>query len=81
MTFIRWSTYLDYVGLGSLDSYLISLFPTLLMVPRLLEFLRVRFFRGTDLDERCMHWLRWDRVLTSKANGGLGVGSFLLLIG
>lgn len=28
-----------------------------------------------DLDDKCMHWIRWDRMMASRADGGLGVGS------
>ncbi|XP_052625816.1 uncharacterized protein LOC128132862 [Lactuca sativa] len=61
--------------LGSLGSYLMSAFLAPISVLKVLESLRARFFWGADIDERRMHWVRWDRVLTSRDDGGLGIGS------
>ncbi|KAL4584913.1 hypothetical protein LXL04_009524 [Taraxacum kok-saghyz] len=46
-----------------------------LTVLKTLETLRARFFWGADVGERKLHWVRWDRVLSSIQDGGLGVGS------
>lgn len=54
-------------ALGSLGSYLMPVFPTLITIIRALELMRARFFCGADLDERRIHFIRWDRVLDSKA--------------
>lgn len=61
--------------LGSLGSYLMSIFLVPMSVLTSLEALRAKFFWGADVDERRMHRVRWDRVLASREEGGLGVGS------
>lgn len=38
--------------------------------------MREKFFWGADVDERRMHWVRWDKVLAVKEEGGLRVGNF-----
>lgn len=40
-----------------------------------LECLRSIFFWGADLEDTCMHWVRWDRVLADKKEDGIGIGS------
>ena len=60
--------------LGSHGSYLMSLFAIPTTVLKSLEALRTLFF-GADIGERKINWVSWSRVLASKENGGLGVGS------
>jgi len=40
-----------------------------------LEALRSHFFCAADIGERKLHWVNWSRILVSKDDGGLGVGS------
>lgn len=47
------------------------IFPVPITVIQQLESLRARFCWGADRDDRCMHWIRWDRVTGSRADGGL----------
>lgn len=61
--------------LGSVASYLMSIYAVPLTVIRDLERLRSTFFWGADLNDRRMHWVRWDKLLTPKEFGGLGIGS------
>ena len=67
--------------LGSLGSYLMSVFLTPLSVLKALEEMRARFFWGANRDERRMHWVRWYIVITSREEGGLGIGSLFYLSG
>ena len=59
--------------LGSIGSYLMSVFGVPTTVLKSLEALRARFFWGADIGERKIHWVSWSRVLASKDDGGLGV--------
>ena len=61
--------------LGSIGTYFMSVFSVPVTVLKNLESLRARFFWGADQGEKRMHWMRWDRVLTSQEEGGLGIGS------
>ncbi|KAL4556488.1 hypothetical protein LXL04_039143 [Taraxacum kok-saghyz] len=40
-----------------------------------LEGIRRRFLWGGDEDKRKIHWVAWEKVVTPKKKGGLGVGS------
>ncbi|GJZ94376.1 hypothetical protein Tco_0666579 [Tanacetum coccineum] len=40
-----------------------------------LESLCNNFFIGGDLDDKKMTWVKWNRCLASKKEGGLGIGS------
>ncbi|GKB32785.1 RNA-directed DNA polymerase, eukaryota, reverse transcriptase zinc-binding domain protein [Tanacetum coccineum] len=40
-----------------------------------LELMRNKFFIGCDSDEKKLTWIKWDRCLASKEDGGLGIGS------
>ena len=70
--------------LGSLTLYFFLLFRALRGVIRELERIRYRFFwggggggdRGLN-SHRGVTWVKWERVLRDKKNGGLGVGSLL----
>ena len=61
--------------LGSVASYLMSIYLVPLTVIKDLERLRSVFFWGADLDDCRMHWVRWDKILALKEVGGLGNGS------
>lgn len=56
-----------------------SIFVVPIFVVNTLESLRARFFWGTDLDERCMDSIRWNRILAQKKEGVIGVGSLFSL--
>ena len=56
-----------------------SLFPAPVTVLRDLEGFRARFFWGTDVGEKKLHWVSWSRVMASRIEGGLGVGSLFSL--
>ncbi|GJU95115.1 RNA-directed DNA polymerase, eukaryota, reverse transcriptase zinc-binding domain protein [Tanacetum coccineum] len=61
--------------MGSLAIYYMYIFKVLVTVLQMLESLRARFFWGADLGERKLHWIVWNRVLTARDSGGLGLGS------
>lgn len=61
--------------LGSIGMNYLSFFPVPLSVLHSLESLKARFFWGAYLGKRRTHKVSWDRVLASKKEGGLGVGS------
>nr|GEU84369.1 RNA-directed DNA polymerase, eukaryota, reverse transcriptase zinc-binding domain protein [Tanacetum cinerariifolium] len=44
-------------------------------MPRQLESMRNKFFIGGDLDDKKMTWVKWDKCLASKKDGGLDIGS------
>ncbi|GJX46034.1 RNA-directed DNA polymerase, eukaryota [Tanacetum coccineum] len=60
--------------MGSLAIYYMSIYKVPATVLKLLESLRARFW-GADLGERKLHWIAWNRVLSSRDSGGLGAGS------
>ncbi|KAI3728414.1 hypothetical protein L6452_17050 [Arctium lappa] len=61
--------------LGSLGSYFFSLFKVPSKVINILESIRCRFFWGGSEEKRKFCWVAWDKVLNSKENGGLVIGS------
>ncbi|GJV32589.1 RNA-directed DNA polymerase, eukaryota [Tanacetum coccineum] len=65
--------------LSSTPIYHMSLFKVPSQVLKSLEGIRRKFFNGADLLENKMAWFKWDKVLMSKAKGGLGVSSFFAL--
>ncbi|GJZ31550.1 hypothetical protein Tco_0576597 [Tanacetum coccineum] len=56
-----------------------SLFPVPVTVLRDLEGVQARFFCGADIGEKKLHWVSWSRVMASRLEGGLGVGSLFSL--
>nr|GEW59726.1 RNA-directed DNA polymerase, eukaryota, reverse transcriptase zinc-binding domain protein [Tanacetum cinerariifolium] len=44
-----------------------------------MEMIRNRFFNGGDDKESRITWVAWEKVLSSKKNGGLGVSNFFAL--
>lgn len=63
-------------GLGS---YLMLIFLAPYSVLTSLEAMRAKFFWGVDMNERHMHWVRWDIVLVTRVEGGLGCRELVLL--
>ncbi|KAL6508840.1 hypothetical protein OROHE_021399 [Orobanche hederae] len=65
--------------LGSVAIYPLSIFKLPIAVAKSIEAIRRNFFIGKSSDSRKMSWFAWDHVLTSKENGGLGIGSLFAL--
>lgn len=52
-----------------------SMFLVLITMLNSLERMKASFFWGADLDDRRMHWVKWDRIVASRDDGGMGVWS------
>ncbi|GJU17987.1 RNA-directed DNA polymerase, eukaryota [Tanacetum coccineum] len=65
--------------LGSLPIYYMSMFKVPLQVLKKMESIRSHFFNGVELNNKKMSLIKWDNVLASKENGGLGISSFFSL--
>ncbi|KAJ9552338.1 LOW QUALITY PROTEIN: hypothetical protein OSB04_016383 [Centaurea solstitialis] len=65
--------------LGTLGNYLFSLYKVPPKVINLLESLRSRFFWGWTDDKKKINWLAWNKVISDKHVGGLGIGSLRAL--
>nr|GEV25730.1 RNA-directed DNA polymerase, eukaryota [Tanacetum cinerariifolium] len=65
--------------LSSTLIYYMSMFKVPSQVLKCLEGIRRKFFIGADLKENKMSWFKWNKVLTSKDKGGLGVSSLFVL--
>ncbi|GKA57899.1 putative RNA-directed DNA polymerase [Tanacetum coccineum] len=61
--------------LGSLPLYYLSLFRAPSSVLKMFETKRRRFFWGFKDDTKGISWVKWESVLQSFENGGLGIGS------
>ncbi|KAJ9557412.1 hypothetical protein OSB04_012026 [Centaurea solstitialis] len=61
--------------LGSLGVYILSLFKAPKGVVKDLEKRRRTFFWGSNNGAQKVSWVAWDKVVNSKENGGLGIGS------
>nr|KAJ0184913.1 hypothetical protein LSAT_V11C900471370 [Lactuca sativa] len=61
--------------LGSLGSFLFSLYKAPVKVLKTLEKLRCRFFWGGSPEKKRIAWIAWDKILTMKKDGGLDIGS------
>nr|GEU80058.1 RNA-directed DNA polymerase, eukaryota, reverse transcriptase zinc-binding domain protein [Tanacetum cinerariifolium] len=61
--------------LGNLPTYFMSIYLMPSSVRSNLEAMRIKFFRGADPSERKMSWIKWERCVSSKEKGGLGIGS------
>nr|KAJ0218832.1 hypothetical protein LSAT_V11C300154990 [Lactuca sativa] len=61
--------------LGSLGSFLFSLYKAPVKVLKTLEKLRCRFFWGGSSKKKRITWIAWDKILTMKKYGGLDIGS------
>ncbi|GJU52410.1 hypothetical protein Tco_1226124 [Tanacetum coccineum] len=65
--------------LGSMPIYHMSIFKVPMRVLQRLESIRSHFFNGNDLHGKKMSWVKWEKVLASKENGGLGVSRLYAL--
>ncbi|GJS62333.1 RNA-directed DNA polymerase, eukaryota [Tanacetum coccineum] len=65
--------------LGSIPIFHMSIFKVPSNVLKSLESIRSRFFNGQDSKSRKVSWVKWDKILTSKDKGGLGVPSLYAL--
>ncbi|GJT37028.1 RNA-directed DNA polymerase, eukaryota, reverse transcriptase zinc-binding domain protein [Tanacetum coccineum] len=65
--------------LGSMPIYHMSLFKVPMKVLQRTEYIRCHFFSGVDNNGKKPIWVKWNKVLTSKEKGGLGVSSFYAL--
>nr|GEW41589.1 RNA-directed DNA polymerase, eukaryota [Tanacetum cinerariifolium] len=59
--------------------YTMSIYKVPHGVLKTMESIHNHFFNGADLSENKITWVAWDKVLTSKKNGVLGVSSFFAL--
>nr|GEZ81644.1 RNA-directed DNA polymerase, eukaryota, reverse transcriptase zinc-binding domain protein [Tanacetum cinerariifolium] len=50
-----------------------------MLVLQRIKSIRCHFFNGNDLDSKRSIWVSWNKVLTSKEKGGLGVSSLFAL--
>nr|GFA95495.1 RNA-directed DNA polymerase, eukaryota, reverse transcriptase zinc-binding domain protein [Tanacetum cinerariifolium] len=64
---------------GSMPIYHMSIFKVPMFVLQRMESIRCHFFNGNDLDGKRLIWVSWNKVLTSKEKGGLGVSSLFAL--
>nr|GEY47481.1 RNA-directed DNA polymerase, eukaryota [Tanacetum cinerariifolium] len=62
--------------LGASPLYNMSIYKVPKGILKEMEAIRCDFFNGADPAKRKITWVSWDKVLTSKKNGGLGVLSF-----
>ncbi|GKD27887.1 hypothetical protein Tco_1234101 [Tanacetum coccineum] len=62
--------------LTSIPIYHMSLFKVLARILKEMESIRKNFFNGMDRSKKKMIWIRWEKILASKKNGGLGISSF-----
>ncbi|GJU79067.1 RNA-directed DNA polymerase, eukaryota, reverse transcriptase zinc-binding domain protein [Tanacetum coccineum] len=61
--------------LGSLGIYYLSMFKAPETVINILKKYRARFFWGGSNEKKKMAWVRWENILVSRDQGGLGIGS------
>ncbi|PWA70220.1 hypothetical protein CTI12_AA290670 [Artemisia annua] len=61
--------------LGNLPTYFLSIFRAPIGVVDILERIRRRFFWGFKEDTKGVSWIKWSDILSSKDQGGLGIGS------
>nr|GEY14336.1 RNA-directed DNA polymerase, eukaryota [Tanacetum cinerariifolium] len=82
----KWKSKVLYVGgrltllksvVGSTPIYYMSMFKAPIHV--ILKAICSHFFNGVDPNVHKMTFVKWENVLTSKENGGLGVSSFYAL--
>ncbi|GJY27776.1 RNA-directed DNA polymerase, eukaryota [Tanacetum coccineum] len=62
--------------LGASPLYNMSIFKVPKGVLKSMKAVRSNFFNGADSKVKKITWASWDKLLTSKKNGGLGVSSF-----
>ncbi|GJV78769.1 hypothetical protein Tco_1514639 [Tanacetum coccineum] len=65
--------------LGSMPIFHMSIFKVPSSILKSLESIRSRFFNGQDPKSNKASWVKWNKVLTPKDKGGLGVSSLFAL--
>ncbi|GJS64852.1 RNA-directed DNA polymerase, eukaryota, reverse transcriptase zinc-binding domain protein [Tanacetum coccineum] len=65
--------------LGSMPIFHMSIFKVPSSILKSLESIRSRFFNGQDPKSNKASWVKWNKVLTLKDKGGLGVSSLFAL--
>ncbi|KAJ9544963.1 hypothetical protein OSB04_024670 [Centaurea solstitialis] len=65
--------------LGTLGTFMFSLYKAPKKVLSSLESVRRKFFWGGVNEEKKICWLAWEKVIQSKKSGGLGIGSLRAL--
>ncbi|GJZ05936.1 RNA-directed DNA polymerase, eukaryota, reverse transcriptase zinc-binding domain protein [Tanacetum coccineum] len=65
--------------LGSIPTFYMSIFKVPKTVLHSMERIRARFFNGVDGISRKPSSVRWEKVMTAKDSGGLGIASFFAL--
>ncbi|GKF41143.1 hypothetical protein Tco_0124485, partial [Tanacetum coccineum] len=63
--------------LGSLGVYYFSNFKAPKKIIKKLESIRRKFFWGGNSDENKISWIAWDKFISPRHKGGLGIGSLL----
>nr|KAJ0207903.1 hypothetical protein LSAT_V11C500236740 [Lactuca sativa] len=61
--------------LGSLPTYLLSMFQGPKGIIKKLETLRSNFFGGGKMGDNKINWIKWEKVIASKDFGGFGIFS------
>ncbi|GJT73535.1 RNA-directed DNA polymerase, eukaryota, reverse transcriptase zinc-binding domain protein [Tanacetum coccineum] len=61
--------------LGNLPTYFMSIYLMPVSIRSKLESMRSKFFRGADQNDSKMAWIKWEKCLSSKKKGGLGIGN------
>ena len=65
--------------LGSLGTYLFSLYKAPNKIINILESIRCKFLWGGSSDAKKINWVAWEKVIRDKKCGGLGIGSLRAL--
>nr|GEW55415.1 RNA-directed DNA polymerase, eukaryota, reverse transcriptase zinc-binding domain protein [Tanacetum cinerariifolium] len=65
--------------LGNLPTYYMSIYLMPVSIRKKLESFRNKCFIGGDLDDKKMTWVKWERILASKKDGGIGISSIFEL--
>ena len=65
--------------LGSIGTYLFSLYKVPEAILTKLESIRCKFFWGGSQNSKKIHWIAWKDILAKKECGGLGIGSLKAL--
>ncbi|KAJ9537333.1 LOW QUALITY PROTEIN: hypothetical protein OSB04_030066 [Centaurea solstitialis] len=65
--------------LGTLGTYMFSLYKAPKKTIKQLEGIRCKFLWGGSSDDRNICWMAWDKVIRDKKCGGLGIGSLRAL--
>ncbi|GKB43953.1 RNA-directed DNA polymerase, eukaryota, reverse transcriptase zinc-binding domain protein [Tanacetum coccineum] len=68
-----------FLYLGSTPIFHMSIYKVPSSVLHLLESIRSHFFHGHDPRSKKASWVNWNKVLTAKERGGLGVSSLYAL--